>query len=79
METYNFYDFTFDELTEAVKYIRSNLNTDSIMFSWFEMYSYLTKTFQVIALRTEVPNAKLGEAVCTNRTTKTNCNCSNVF
>ena len=49
------------------------------MFSWFEMYSYTTKTFQVIALRTEVPNAKLGEAVCTNRTTKTNCNCSNVF
>ena len=98
METYynfqryiDFYDVTFDELTKAVNYIRSNLFAPSFIFPyWFDMYSYTSKTFQVIALRKfrgEVPTAKLGEAVCTNgeivnflqMKNHSNCHCSNVF
>ena len=98
METYynfqryiDFNDLTFDELTEAAIYICGNLNSPSFIFPyWFDMYSYTSKTFQVIALskcRGEEAKAKLGEAVCTGGNiinfieTKehANCHCSYVF
>ena len=76
MGTYNAYqryiDFeylSFDDVTLAVNYITSNLNTPSFIFPyWWDMYSYTSKTFMVIALRKkrgEEQKAKLGEAVCT--------------
>ena len=76
MGTYNAYqryiDFeylSFDEVTLAVNYITSNLNTPSFIFPyWWDMYSYTSKTFMVIALRKkrgEEQKAKLCEAVCT--------------
>ena len=54
------------------------------------MYSYTSKTFQVIALRNsrgEEPKAQLGEAVCTGGKIvnfikdkkHSSCHCSNVF
>lgn len=82
---------TFDELTLVANYICGNLNAPSFIFPyWFDMYSYTSKTFQVIALRKskgEEPTAKLGEAVCTGGTIVNflkdekhrTCHCSNVF
>ena len=72
----DFDDLTFDELTQVTNYICGNLNSPSFIFPyWFDMYSYTSKTFQVIALRKstgEEAKAKLGEvsvsppAVCKN-------------
>ena len=82
---------TFDELTLVTNYICGNLNSPSFIFPyWFDMYSYTSKTFQVIALREhrgEKPKAKLGEAVCTGGKIinfvvdkeHSTCHCSNVF
>ena len=82
---------SFDELTLAVNYITSNLNAPSFIFPyWWDMYSYTSKTFMVIALRkkrVEEEKAKLGEAVCTggqivdflNDEAHFTCHCSNVF
>ena len=65
----DFNNVTFDELTLIANYICGNLNSPSFIFPyWFDMYSYTSKTFQVIALRKsrgEEPKAQLGEAVCT--------------
>ena len=82
---------TFDELTLIANYICGNLNSPSFIFPyWFDMYSYTSKTFQVIALRKsrgEEPKAQLGEAVCTGGKIvnfikdkeHSSCHCSNVF
>lgn len=87
----DFNELTFDELTQVVNYICTNLNSPSFIFPyWFDMYSYTSKTFQVIALRKsrgEAPKAKLGEAVCSGGNIvnfiemkeHANCHCSNVF
>ena len=81
---------TFDELTLVTNYICGNLNSPSFIFPyWFDMYSYTSKTFQVIALRKhrgEEPKAKVGEAVCTGGKIinfvvdkeHSTCHCSNV-
>ena len=82
---------TFEELTLTANYICGNLNSPSFIFPyWFDMYSYTSKTFQVIALRKsrgEEPIAQLGEAVCTGGKIvnfikdkeHSCCHCSNVF
>ena len=82
---------SFDELTQAVNYITSNLNSPSFIFLyWYDMYCYTSKTFMAIALRKsrgEEQKAKLGEAVCTggqivnflDDKDRCICHCSNVF
>ena len=82
---------TFDELTLVANYICSNLNAPSFVFPyWFDVYTYTSKTFMVIALRKsrgEEQKAKLGEAVCTvaqivnflNDKEHCTCHCSHVF
>ena len=87
----DFDDLTCDELTQVTNYICGNLNSPSFIFPyWFDMYSYTSKTFQVIALRKsrgEEAKAKLGEVVCTGGKIinfieikeHLNCHCSHVF
>ena len=84
----NFICLNEDELKLANNYVCLNLNYSTRDYPyWYDMYSYLAKSFIVLRWRREnkkLPTAKLGEAVCMNKivnfvNNEHKCTCSSVY
>ena len=80
---------TKSELTFATNYVCSYLNNPGRNYRYYDMYSYISKSFIVCRWKNEndyKPFAKFGEAICTDQLINflkekehKNCTCSSVY
>ena len=84
----NFVCLNEEELKLAMNYVCLNLNYSTSDYPyWYDMHSYLVKSFIVLRWRREnnkLPTAKLGEAICMNEIinfvkNEHKCTCSSVY